>query len=121
MIGMMLIACTNMMHMVVEEDCRKNAVANVVVDGVYFDPENDVPKDPGLYLDVGDQDYIVLPLVNSDSEGFYLPARLSIENHKTCRFCGAKYILRCRNEECPAFKKRKEGKSHSYEHCGSKI
>ncbi len=113
MFGMMMFACIAMQ--VEEEEVFRKILANDVAcvrayqeDKIYLQAERILPTEHGVYLDLNGRDYIVLPQLHSDAEGCFVPLKLSIENHKTCKLCGSKYILRCRNGECPGNKKTRQ-------------
>ncbi|MBS3903797.1 MAG: hypothetical protein KGZ39_00540 [Simkania sp.] len=116
MLGIMLLACTNVLHMPTEEAFEK-----IVTGDMVHIMEYQKSVDVVLVQDFPNQGEIQSPIINSHLEGSHVPLRFSIESHKTCKFCGSQYILRCRNEECPANKKKKQGKLPGLEQLQSRV
>lgn len=78
-------------------------------DRIYLDPSRIFPTGQGLYLNLNDSDYILLPTLNSDSNGCYVPVfygERSILNK--CSGCGEQYFLTCKNKKCPLVKQNQE-------------
>jgi hypothetical protein len=74
-------------------------------DKVYLDPSKIFPTEQGLYLNINDIDYVLLPTLNSDSGGCYLPC---VQILNTCPGCGYEYFISCNRPECPLVQQRQE-------------
>ena len=75
-------------------------------DKVYLSPENIHPTEGGLFLDIGNNEYVHLIRLQSDSKGCWIPKVCKdISIYKPCPSCGQPYLIRCNNPECPSNKK----------------
>ena len=75
-------------------------------DRIYLRSKSLYPTSDGLFLDLNGNEYIHLPLLQSDNSGCWILAeRIKILND--CPFCGRPYFVRCTNKDCPNNKKKK--------------
>ena len=81
---------------------------------IYLNPNRIYPTEQGLYLDLNDIDYVLLPSLNSDFNGCYVrPVSEALTKHpilNTCPGCGREYFLTCKNENCPLYQRNQERK-----------
>jgi hypothetical protein len=88
---------------------ENTCIVNFTIDKIYLDARKILPTDQGLYLNLKDDDYVLLPTLYSDSEGCFIP-RQCIEVFNKCPGCGRRYFLSCDNPECPLVKNNQERK-----------
>lgn len=72
---------------------------------IYLNPSRIFPTEQGLYLDLNDADYVLLPTLNSDSNGCYVPC---IDVFNKCPGCGRRYFVSCDWPDCPLVKQKQE-------------
>lgn len=75
----------------------------------YINPERIYPTAQGNYLNLNDNEFILLPYLNSDSHGCYLKNRHP-EVLNYCPDCGRKYFVSCDNPDCPSKQRKEERK-----------
>lgn len=83
---------------------------NICVDGVsedriYLKPDRLFPTEQGIYLNLNDIDYVHLPILNSDSNGCYVPC---VRIFNICPGCGREYFISCSTPDCPLKQKRQD-------------
>ncbi len=84
-------------------------VAHVTEDKAYIKPENIIPTEQGIFVDLGNDHYVPIPTLFSDAEGCYV-LTLSPKATKPCPFCGWERlsgIFKCRNPDCPSNRPKK--------------
>lgn len=88
-------------HALVEEIVAINetCIQGCVGDKIYLNPDYIVPTDQGLFLNLGDENHLLLPMLYSDASGCYITPVLKI--FPDCPFCGLPYFLKCKNIYCP--------------------
>jgi len=87
-------------------EANKNiCVSGYSEDRVYLNPNRIFPTEEGVYLNLNDVDYILIPTLNSDSSGCYIPC---VDVFNYCPGCGHKYFVSCSRPECPLVQKKKE-------------
>jgi hypothetical protein len=74
-------------------------------DRLYLNPNRIFPTEQGIYLNLNDVDYVLLPTLNSDSSGCYLPC---IDVLNTCPGCGYRYFVSCSRPDCPLVQRKQE-------------
>ena len=84
---------------------KNRCVISCSEDRIYLNPNRIFPTEQGLYLDLNDADYILLPALNSDSQGCFVPC---IDVLNTCPGCGLKYLISCKNENCPLVQRKRD-------------
>lgn len=72
---------------------------------VYLKPDRIFPTEQGVYLNLNDVDYVLLPTLNSDSNGCYVPC---VNIFNKCPGCGNEYFIRCTRSDCPLVQQQKE-------------
>jgi hypothetical protein len=72
---------------------------------LYLNPNRIFPTEQGIYLNLNDVDYVLLPTLNSDSSGCYLPC---VQILNKCPGCGFDYFISCTRPECPLMQAKKE-------------
>lgn len=74
-------------------------------DKIYLNSENLYPTNEGLLLDLNGGEYILIPALQSDNTGCWVPiTHKNIEILNKCPLCGRRYFVRCKNPECPSNK-----------------
>jgi hypothetical protein len=73
-------------------------------DRIYLSSENLYPTSNGIFLDLNGNEYIHLPLLQSDNSGCWIRAE-KIKILNDCPFCGRPYFIKCKNPSCPSNKK----------------
>jgi hypothetical protein len=84
---------------------KNTCVCGYSEDRVYLNPNRIFPTEQGIYLSLNDVDYVLLPTLNSDSNGCYLPC---IEIFNKCPGCGYDYFISCSRPECPLVQRKEE-------------
>lgn len=74
-------------------------------DRIYLNPKRIFPTEQGIYLNLNDVDYVHLPMLNSDSNGCYVPC---VQIFNTCPGCGYEYFVRCTRPDCPLVQQKQE-------------
>ena len=74
-------------------------------DRIYLNPNRIFPTEQGVYLNLNDVDYVLLPTLNSDSNGCYLPC---VQIFNICPGCGYEYFISCTRPDCPLVQKMQE-------------
>jgi hypothetical protein len=87
---------------------KNTCVVGSSEDRIYLDHNRIFPTEQGLYLNLNDVDYILLPALNSDSNGCYLPVRSPVNILNDCPGCGRKYFVTCKNPDCPLVRRQQE-------------
>jgi len=85
---------------IVSNNCE--CVVNVTDDKVYVNPERIYPTSQGLFLCVGTDEYVPLPLLLSDDQGCYIQTGW-IKVTSPCKFCGWERVSggwKCPNQNC---------------------
>ena len=87
-------------------EANKNiCVAGRSEDRVYLNPSRIFPTEQGVYLNLNDVDYVLLPTLNSDSSGCYLPC---VQIFNICSGCGNEYFISCTRPDCPLVQRKRE-------------
>lgn len=73
---------------------------------IYLNPEKIIPSNQGLFLNLKDQEYVVLPMLYSDEYGCYITPTIKVK--PDCPDCKKPYLVKCRNDECPGKQKIKD-------------
>lgn len=84
---------------------KTSCVAGYTENRIYLYPDRIVPTEKGLYLNLNDHEFVLLPSLNSDGHGCYVPC---IQIFNNCPGCGQEYFITCRNPDCPLVKKNNE-------------
>ena len=74
---------------------------------VYLREENLIITNQGMYLCLADRGLWPLNPVILDSQGYYIEEERTIDVLNTCKWCGKKYFITCKNPECPNPYKKK--------------
>ena len=85
----------------IDETCIQGCVG----DKIYLNPDKIIPTDQGLFLNLGDENHLLLPMIYSDASGCYITPVLSIL--PKCPFCKEPYFLKCKNKKCTGKPKNK--------------
>ncbi len=83
-----------------------SCVAGYSGEKIYLNPAKIVPSSQGLFLNLKDQEYVVLPMLYSDEYGCYITP--TIRAASKCPNCGESYIAKCTNPNCPGKQKIKD-------------
>jgi len=86
---------------------KESWVREMNEDKLYVYSEQIYPSDQGIFLHVGNDQFIEIPTLYSDANGCYVLAR-SIKITKPCPLCGFERLsgaFPCKNPECPSNKK----------------
>lgn len=87
-------------------EANKNiCVADYSEDRVYLNPNRIFPTEQGMYLNLNDVDYVLLPTLNSDSNGCYLPC---VQILNICPGCGNEYFISCSRSDCPLVQRKRD-------------
>ena len=84
---------------------KNTCVVGSSKDRIYLNPNRIFPTEKGLYLNLNDTDYVLLPTLNSDSQGCFIPI---IQILPICPGCGYEYFLSCTNPECSLVQRKHE-------------
>jgi hypothetical protein len=84
---------------------KYTCVSGYSEDRIYLNPTRIFPTEQGMYLNLNDVDYALLPTLNSDGSGCYLPC---VQIFNLCPGCGLEYFVSCKNPECPLKQQRQE-------------
>ncbi len=86
---------------------KNTCVVGYSEDRIYLNPNRIFPTEQGLYLNLNDADYVLLPTLNSDESGCYVPC---INIFNKCPACKQEYFIVCRNPDCPLVKQAQDKK-----------
>ena len=65
-----------------------------------------------LYLDLNDDEFVSIPYVISDHQGYYIKC-FDVDPLNTCPGCGRRYVVGgCRNANCDETKRRKASREN---------
>lgn len=79
---------------------NENSCIQRVEEGkIYLNPDRILTTHKGILLNLNDREFILLPTLNSDAEGCYIPERAEILSR--CPWCNKPYFIKCRNVDCP--------------------
>lgn len=67
---------------------------------VYLREENILVTEKEIYLYLGETGYLPIR-ATTDSQGYYISTVDSFSALSTCRWCGKKYFVVCKNPDCP--------------------
>jgi hypothetical protein len=84
---------------------KSTCVVGCSEDRIYLNPNRIFPTEHGLYLNLNDSDFVLLPTLNSDSQGCFVPI---IQVLPICPGCQKEYFLSCNRPECPLFQRNQE-------------
>lgn len=84
---------------------KNTCVVGCTEDRIYLNPDRLFPTEQGLYLNLNDADYVLLPTLNSDESGCYVPC---INIFNKCPGCKQEYFIVCKNPDCPLVKQAQE-------------
>ncbi len=84
---------------------KYTCVSGCSEDRVYLNPNRIFPTEQGMYLNINDVDYVLLPTLNSDSNGCYLPC---VQIFNICPGCGNEYFISCSRSDCPLVQKKQD-------------
>jgi hypothetical protein len=90
---------------------KKTCMMSCSEDRIYLNTSRLLPTEQGLYLNLNDADYVLLPTLNSDSNGCYLLCGGRVQPKRwQCPYCHRWWDLgeKCTNEECPTNQWKKE-------------
>jgi hypothetical protein len=79
---------------------KNTCVVDCSEDKIYLNPNRIFPTEQGLYLNLNDVDYVLLPILNSDSNGCYVPVPC-VNIYNKCPGCSLDYLVYCKNPKCP--------------------
>ena len=83
---------------------KNTCVVGCSEDRIYLNPDRIFPTEQGLYLNLNDEDYVLLSTLNSDSNGCYVPCGSRVQPKKwQCPYCHSWWEMgeECRNADCP--------------------
>ena len=86
---------------------KNTCVVGSSKDRIYLNPNRIFPTEQGLFLNLNDTDYVLLPTLNSDCQGCFIPV---IQVLPICPGCGGEYFLSCDNPKCPLVQRNEERK-----------
>lgn len=86
---------------------KNTCVYGYFEDKLYLNPDRIFPTEQGIYLNLNDEDYVLLPTLNSDNSGCYLPC---VQILNTCPGCGYEYFVSCTRPDCPLAQQKQEKK-----------
>ncbi len=84
---------------------KNTCVCGYFEDKLYLHPNRIFPTEQGIYLNLNDVDYVLLPILNSDSRGCYLPC---VDVLSICPGCGNPYFVSCSRPDCPLVQRKQE-------------
>lgn len=84
---------------------KNTCVAGYTENRIYLHSDRIVPTERGMYLNLNDKDFVLLPSVSSDSNGCYLPC---VQIFNICPGCGNQYFISCSRRDCPLVQKNIE-------------
>ena len=84
---------------------KNTCVVGCSKDRIYLNPNRIFPTEQGIYLNLNDADYILLPTLNSDSQGCFVPV---VQILPICPGCHQEYFLSCTNQNCPLVQRKQE-------------
>ncbi|GEM_PF-3554452 len=89
----------------------KTCMVGCSEDKIYLNANRLIPTEQGLYLNLNDVDYVLLPTLNSDSNGCYVSCGSRVQPKMwQCPYCHLWWELgeKCQNKECPKNKWKKK-------------
>ena len=90
---------------------QSECIISIVEDRIYVNPEKIFPTTQGLFLNVNEAEYIVIPTLHSDAQGCYIQQVYDTRVTKPCPYCGWERIsgaFKCRNPNCPSNKPKEK-------------
>ncbi len=89
---------------------QNTCVIGVAEEKIYLNPNRIYPTEQGLYLNLNDVDYVLLPSLNSDHNGCYVRPVCKRQILNICPGCGQQYFISCKNPNCPLVQRNEERK-----------
>lgn len=86
---------------------KNTCVSRYFKDKLYLNPDRIFPTEQGIYLNLNDEDYVLLPTLNSDNSGCYVPC---VQILNKCPGCGYDYFVSCTRPDCPLVQQKQERK-----------
>ncbi|MBI2742627.1 MAG: hypothetical protein HYX48_01770 [Chlamydiales bacterium] len=87
-------------EVIMEIAANENDCIQRIEDGkIYLNPDRILATRAGVLLNLNNRDFVLLPTLNSDAEGCYIPEKVEILNR--CPWCNKSYFIRCKNPDCP--------------------
>lgn len=89
---------------------EENCVVGCSEDRIYLNPSRIHLTEQGLYLNLNDADYVLLPTLNSDNNGCYVSDNRVQAKKWQCPYCHYwwDYGKKCTNPDCPTMQWKKE-------------
>lgn len=81
---------------------------------IYLNPDKIHPTSQGVYLNLNENEFIFVPILNSDNQGCYVECvNWNFDPRNTCPGCGKKfYTGGCRNQSCPEYQRQQGAKEN---------